>query len=351
MKDEETANTEISPLVNARVSRNSSPATTGLTAFNFGWTAALLCVYAMVSISLINYNKFLMHEERFPHAVPLTWLHQLVQAVFGTGLYLCFGDKVFPRIDVLKAKPGTMFATLIPMAIAMVSCVTLSNQAYYFCSVPFLQISKSFTVPIIYTMGVIAGLEVYTARSSVLLLIVACSSAVAIRGEPMISWVGLMLQFGSDISEGFYVIMMQIVLQNHALDAMTTVTAMGFLCFGLLSMLVAITWDSQILTDAAAIKGHLMLNGCCAFALNILTAVVVKHTSALACSMTHTVKNIGAVVIAAVVFHQQVTGEQFAGYSVAMVAITTYSLLRIQPLPEVKYRMEEKYLKHDPHGV
>merc|ERR1719353_2675741 len=86
-----------------------------------------------------------MHPGRFPHAVPLTAFHMVVSFILSAVGYACFGKYAYPGKDIVKENPRDFMRKLAPLSILFAVSICCSNQAYIYCSVPFLQMCKEWT--------------------------------------------------------------------------------------------------------------------------------------------------------------------------------------------------------------
>merc|ERR1719387_3360696 len=87
-----------------------------------------------------------MHPGRFPHAVPLTAFHMVVSFILSAVGYACFGKYAYPGMDIVKDNPRDFMRKLAPLSILFAVSICCSNQAYIYCSVPFLQMCKEMNV-------------------------------------------------------------------------------------------------------------------------------------------------------------------------------------------------------------
>eukprot|EP00930_Biecheleria_cincta_P013271 TRINITY_DN11919_c0_g2_i1.p1 TRINITY_DN11919_c0_g2~~TRINITY_DN11919_c0_g2_i1.p1 ORF type:complete len:215 (+),score=30.09 TRINITY_DN11919_c0_g2_i1:98-646(+) len=73
--------------------------------------------YITVSASLITFNKYLMHEDRFPYARALTATHMLVTSSMSIILYSIM-PSLYPTMGKAKENWRTLMKYLIPPRIA-----------------------------------------------------------------------------------------------------------------------------------------------------------------------------------------------------------------------------------------
>merc|ERR1719271_564113 len=149
-------------------------------------------LYQVVSISMIETNKWLMDKERFPYPVTMMTGHMLVSWVGATCLRFCC-PAFFPSLVDLeitwwfRAKfmlIGGFFATSI----------ICSNAAYLYCSLPFLQVMKECNIALVYTFAVICGVDALRRCSVMLLGVILIGTSLTVHGEMHFQMIGFLLQ-------------------------------------------------------------------------------------------------------------------------------------------------------------
>merc|ERR1719265_2216152 len=129
---------------------------------NVGKGFALCVLYIAISAGMINFNKFLMTEERFPFSMMLTTLH---------------------------------------MATSWICCVVLSNQAYLYCSVAFLQFMKQGNVALVFGLSCLTGSQTPDRMKLVVVCWVIVGSVMAVTGEIHFVLIGFLIQMASQFGE------------------------------------------------------------------------------------------------------------------------------------------------------
>jgi len=108
-------------------------------------------LYIVNSSGLIAYNKFLMSEGRFPFSIALVMCHMLVCSIFSGTLY-CVRPDLFPALhnkDNAQNIRKFMY-WILPISVAFAGTLVLSNQAYLYCSLAFLQMMKEGNLILVY---------------------------------------------------------------------------------------------------------------------------------------------------------------------------------------------------------
>jgi len=302
--------------------------------FSMDLVKAIACVliYIALSASLINYNKWLMHHERFPFSIALTWCHMLSSSVCACLLYLIpyTSSRLFGRVRVVLDQPTKLLTRLIPLSIAFAGTVVLSNEAYRYCSVPFLQMCKELNVVMVYTVALVLGLEKFAAPQATILLVVLIGCTMAIHGEVKFIWFGFMVQMLSQFCEVTKITLQSILLSKSGfgLDPMTTVLFMCPLCLLTVSTMLAFTYHEGIGAAFLDLWPHLALNCVNAFMLNVSVAVVIKVCNGIGFVLAGILKDILIVSSAAVFFSAHLTAFQVTGFAIATAGILVHSVMK-----------------------
>jgi len=285
-------------------------------------------LYIVLSSCLINYNKFLMHPGRFPHAIPLTAFHMVVSFVLSSVGYACFGKYAYPGMDIVKENPRDFMRKLAPLSILFAVSICCSNQAYIYCSVPFLQMCKEMNVVMIYLAGLLLAVEKYNGQTLAILFIVMIGCWMSIHGEMNPSTIGFAIQMISQTSEVIKIIIQQMIMQGMRVDPLTMVMTMSPLCLCTLSVGLYFLWEPGTFEDAHHMAYHLCLNGLNAFALNIAVALVIRHASGVSFVLAGVIKDILIVTFAAIFTGALVSRLQIAGFTIAVMGVAAHSLVR-----------------------
>merc|ERR1719333_1404440 len=285
-------------------------------------------LYIVLSSCLINYNKFLMHPGRFPHAIPLTAFHMVVSFVMSGLGYACLEKYSYPGMEIVKENPRDFMRKLAPLSILFAVSICCSNQAYIYCSVPFLQMCKEMNVVLIYLAGLLLAVEKYNGQTLAILFIVMIGCWMSIHGEMNPSGDGFAIQMISQTSEVVKIIIQQMIMQGMRVDPLTMVMTMSPLCLCTLSVGLYFLWEPGTFEDVHHMAYHLCLNGLNAFALNIAVALVIRYASGVSFVLAGVIKDILIVTFAAIFTGALVTRMQIAGFTIAVMGVAAHSLVR-----------------------
>lgn len=290
-----------------------------------------VAVWIVISSTVILYNKFLLSFGGFPYPVLLTLLHQLFSGVAAWALQ-CYGVK---GAEAKRLDLRTMATKIAPISVLFALVLWLGNTAYLYMSVSTIQMTKAFMPPLVYTAGLLLGIERCNCRKSVVLLVITCGTLVAAYGEVHFHWFGFCMLFMSLVFEAVRTCLLQLVLQHKSLEMNPLQTLMYVAPMTALSLIIiALPFElkgtvSQISVDTVLCL-HLLGNCCCAFALNLAVFKIIKNLNALTLNIAGILKDCLLVSFSFFVFRSPVTGLQLCGYAVALIGIFKYNQDRSQ---------------------
>jgi drug/metabolite transporter (DMT)-like permease len=237
---------------------------------------------------------------------------------------------------VEEDKTGFVWKVL-PLSLCFAISICLSNEAYLYCSVPFLQMCKELNVVMVYFVGLGLAVERFSVQTATILLIIMMGCCMSIHGEMRFSKTGFMFQICAQIAEVIKIITQQKIMQGFKIDPLTMVLIMSPLCLVSLSVGLVVFWEPGIVAKAEEHAFHLILNGFNAFALNIAVAVVIRFASGVSFVLAGVIKDVAIVACAAMIFGALITPIQIIGFSIAVAGVLIHSVVRSN---------EEKAVKH-----
>jgi len=295
-------------------------------------TLALCTGYIALSGGLINFNKYLMNKQRFPHPMALTAMHMAASLLL-CSLMLLVRPSAMPSVEACKGKMAKLYKYLAPIGCLFAIMLYGSNRAYLYCSIAFLQFMKEANVVLVFTFSAMAGLQFFNRQRAVVIAWVILGSSLCVHGEMNFVFIGFMLQAVSQLAECARAVVAEIVLSGSEfkLDPLSYTFFMAPVCLLVLGIGNIITWDHSVITDLAVWWPYLLPNACMAFCLNVLIAQVIKETSAVGFIITGVVKDIVLVVFSSAVFHDSITTTQWLSFSVTLSGVFFWSLMKVFP--------------------
>lgn len=305
----------------------------------------LAAVYMAISTGLISFNKYLMHEDRFPFAICLALVHMTSSFGFN-GALLCIRPSLFPSLadPVQRADIDRYLVAkvLLPIACCFAAQLVLSNLAYMHSSLAFVQMMKESNVVLVYLFSVALTLDYFSWKRGAVLLFIVSATVLTIHGEMHLSYEGFMIQGISIICES-----MKLTLQSYALsvtgkrlDALTyvlLVTPLVILVLGALLLAFQCLWPEgpnalqvPTLTEIFEYRWLLVASACLAFGMNVSHAAFIKQSSAITfILMGVLLKDVLIVGAGAAFMGDQLSSMQVVGFAMQLLGILVWSLMKL----------------------
>lgn len=310
----------------------------------YGLVFMLGCLYIANSAGLIAFNKYLIHEDRFPYAVALVLMHTFFCSCCAGLLYLVvpswFPSLTDPAQKVAIDRDLILKGTL-PVAVLFAGQLVLSNTAYLHCSVAFLQMMKEANLVLVYALSLAVMLEKFAWQHMRILIFIACATFLTIHGELNFSFSGFTLQATSQLFECCKIVLQAMLLSSAGkkLDALSYVLLVMPLCFLTLSCFIGILlfvhpmkeFQTPDLVHLQEWWPILVANACVAFSLNIVIALFVKHSSAVAFILCGIVKDAAIVLVGCLFMSEVISHLQGFGFFMQLCGILVWSLMKKFP--------------------
>jgi len=311
------------------VAETEASSSTGIRYARIGLFCAM---YVILSGGMINFNKYLVHEGRFPHPMALTAIHMFTSFVL-TSIILMVRPSMMPSVEKCRGRLFDLYKYLIPIGFFFAVMLYGSNKAYMYCSVAFLQFMKETNVVLVFLFSAVAGLQTINRQRLFVILWVLSGSSLCVSGELHFALTGFILQLVSQFAECFRAVIAELVLtgSDYKLDSLSYAFFISPICLAVLTIGNIVSWRSDILPDAAAMWYLLIPNACLAVCLNITIAQVIKETSAVGFMITGMVKDVVLVCFSSAVFHDTIQNQQWFAFMVTLSGVFFWSYMKIDP--------------------
>lgn len=263
-----------------------------------------------------------MRPEVFPYPFVLIIMHCIFCSIFALVLFVC-SPGLYPVLTDPDRKvsltSNTYIREILPISTFFAVSLVLSNMAYKYSTVAFLQMIKESNI----------------VQISILVVMVLATWG-CVKGEMNFSLIGLLVQAGSSTCEAAKTICQSLVLSGpRKLDPLSTVLVVMpvsglFLGFVLLvNNLLDSTFVKQpTFSEIYVCRRALFLNIGNAFALNWLIAIFLKYMSPVAYVLTGNVKDICIMLMSAFLMHEDISRIQCLGFVVQIACVFTWSALK-----------------------
>jgi hypothetical protein len=225
---------------------------------------------------------------------------------------------------------------LVPIAVLFSGSLFMSNKAYAYSSVAFLQFIKEANLTVVYLLSCCVGLQTLCGRKVAIIVWIITGCSMCVHGEINFMMTGLILQVAALFCECAKNVMGELVLtgQGLKLDPLTFnffTAPLTFIPLFLGAIVAGAAGHSDGVFVALCKNWYLILpNSMMAFVLNITLATVIKNLSAISFVLTGLVKDVVIVMASCVVFGDAVSLQQFAGFTVILFGVALWSCVRFE---------------------
>eukprot|EP00933_Yihiella_yeosuensis_P051141 TRINITY_DN48999_c0_g1_i1.p1 TRINITY_DN48999_c0_g1~~TRINITY_DN48999_c0_g1_i1.p1 ORF type:complete len:345 (-),score=66.91 TRINITY_DN48999_c0_g1_i1:222-1256(-) len=308
---------------------------------------ALGGLYIAVSSSLISFNKYLMHEGRFPYALALTTWHMTVTTVLSLGLSTAM-PRLYPTLPKAKENISQVLKYVFPLGLCFAVALYCSNKAYVYCTVAFLQFCKEGNVALVFVLSCMVGLQTFSWTKVGVLSIVVAGCTICAHGEVKFLWLGLAIQLTSQFAETSKNIIGEIVMTGAGLklDPLTFVYFQAPCSLLPLAGALFLRWTPEMGQALEVMWPYLIANALLAFCLNVTIATTIKQLSAVAFVIIGIIKDMAIVASSAMLFGDKVTAVQWFGFLVTTAGCVLWSHIKLQEQAAKKH--EEEAQEKDP---
>eukprot|EP00250_Pteridium_aquilinum_P016814 c23305_g1_i2 orf=664-1728(+) len=290
-------------------------------------------VWIFLSFTVIIFNKYILDKKMYdwPYPISLTMIHM---GFCSTLAFLLV--RVFKLVDSISMTKEIYLSSVVPIGALYALSLWLSNSAYIYLSVSFIQMLKALMPVAVYSIGVSMKKENFKSDTMVNMVGISVGVAIAAYGEAMFNGWGVILQLGAVVFEATRLVLIQILLTSKgiSLNPITSLYYVAPCCFVFLS----IPWflvEYPVLAGTSSFNFDYMvfgLNSACAFALNLAVFLLVGKTSALTMNVAGVVKDWLLIAFSWSVIKDRVTPINLAGYGLAFLGVCYYNHRKLQAM-------------------
>ncbi|KAM7509396.1 hypothetical protein LguiA_019849 [Lonicera macranthoides] len=294
---------------------------------------AYVGIWITLSFAVIVYNKYILDRKMYnwPYPISLTMIHM---GFCSSLAYLLV--RVFKLVDPVSMSRDMYLKSVVPIGLLYSLSLWLSNSAYIYLSVSFIQMLKALMPVAVYSIGVMLKKESFKSNIMANMLSISVGVAIAAYGEAKFDSWGVLLQLGAVCFEATRLVMIQILLTSKGitLNPITSLYYVAPCCFVFLS----IPWifvEYPVLKETSSFHFDYLVfgtNSACAFALNLAVFLLVGKTSALTMNVAGVVKDWLLIAFSWSVIKDTVTPINLFGYGLAFLGVAYYNHAKLQAL-------------------
>lgn len=285
------------------------------------------------SVAMILFNKAVLSKWGFPYPMFLTAWH----CIFSTILTQILSriTLLLPSVNEGKVTFSIMYRKIMPVSIFFAISLVLSNSAYMYLSVSYIQMLKAFTPVIILLLSFLIGIEAPSWTQLFIVFIISVGVAITSVGELNFTLIGFIVQALGIVAEASRLVAMDVCVKDLRLDSLSVLYYVAPLSAILISAsCLSLEWNEDLVakvTGSPSLLMCLLLSAGIAFMLNIASVLLIKHTSAIVLTLVGICKDVMLMGLSVLTFGAPVTGIQVFGYLVALVGINAFKEYKKDP--------------------
>jgi len=317
--------------------------------------APLVVTWIVISGGLTWVNKLIFAPEAsggfgFPFVTLLMLWHMVLAVVF-TNIMRVLAPQLMPAAAQNKVTFRMYMKNIAPIGVCLAGSLILSNGAYVYISVGYIQMVKSCTSSIVYVLAVLVGQETFSLHCGASLLLICGGIALSSLGELDFNITGFGLQFTATFVEATRLIVLKALVSSGGiqLDAISGLFYYAPTC--LVAMLVpfsmhaegAIPWDK-----VWALHPVLLASGLIAFALHLTILVFLRHASGTTYAATGILKDAILIAGTSAYYSHPVTRLQAVGYCISLLGLDLFNRAKEMKAHWAKQTKQEEAAESTP---
>lgn len=290
-------------------------------------------IWIFLSFTVIVFNKYILDRKMYdwPYPISLTMIHMGFCSALAFILV-----RVLKFVEPIGMSREMYLSSIVPIGALYSLSLWLSNSAYIYLSVSFIQMLKALMPVAVYSIGVLMKREGFKSDTMLNMVGISVGVAIAAYGEALFNAWGVILQLGAVAFEATRLVLIQILLTSKGitLNPITSLYYIAPCCFAFL----AIPWicvEFPTLLETSSFKFDYMVfgtNSACAFALNLAVFLLIGKTSALTMNVAGVVKDWLLITFSWSVIKDRVTTINLIGYGLAFLGVCYYNHCKLQGL-------------------
>jgi len=279
--------------------------------------SAIIPVWIVLSSSVIIYNNYLYTSLEFKYPVFLVTWH-LTFAAIGTRVLQRTTRLLDGAKDVHLTK-DTFVRSILPIGLLFSGSLILSNTAYLYLSVSYIQMLKAFTPVAILLISWIFKIQEPSRKLCIIVVMISTGVALSSRGELRFNFVGFFTQAAAVAFEASRLVMIQILLHGLKMDPLVSLHYYAPVCAMINVAVLPFTEGLEPFYELARVGPMILIsNALVAFLLNVAAVFLVSAGSGLVLTLAGVFKDILLITGSCLIFGSQVTPLQIFGYSIAL---------------------------------
>jgi len=279
--------------------------------------AAIIPIWIVLSSSVIIYNNYLYNTLNFRYPVFLVTFH-LGFAAAGTRL-LQRTTRLLDGTKDIHLTKDMFIRSILPIGLLFSGSLILSNTAYLYLSVAYIQMLKAFTPVAILLISWSFRIQEPNRKLAVIVFMISFGVALASHGELHFNLIGFLTQTAAVAFEASRLVMIQLLLHGLKMDPLVSLHYYAPVCALINLAILPLTEGFAPFYELARIGPVILLsNAAIAFGLNVAAVFLVGAGSGLVLTLAGVFKDILLITGSVLIFSSSITPLQIFGYSIAL---------------------------------
>ncbi|GLB42046.1 putative TPT-domain-containing protein [Lyophyllum shimeji] len=317
------------PVLPSPASASASPARPRLTA------ATIIPIWIVLSSTVIIYNNYVYNNLHFPYPVfTVTW--HLAFAALGTRV-LQRTTRLLDGARDVHMDRALFVRRILPIGVLFSGSLILSNTAYLYLSVSYIQMLKAFNPVVILLISWTFRLQDPNKKLFLIVIMISSGVALASHGELRFHLGGFLVQAGAVLFEASRLVLIQILLHNLKMDPLVSLHYYAPVCAAINLFVLPFTEGLEPFRHLSNLGPLVLLsNAGVAFLLNIAAVFLVGVGSGLVLTLAGVFKMLTLSIFFAsgqdillitgsvLIFSNPITPLQVFGYSIALAGLVLF---------------------------
>ncbi|XP_022893451.1 probable sugar phosphate/phosphate translocator At5g25400 [Olea europaea var. sylvestris] len=292
-----------------------------------------VAIWIFLSFTVIVYNKYILDRKMYnwPYPISLTMIHMSFCSSLAFLLV-----RVFKVVEPVTMSWDLYLKSVVPIGLLYSLSLWLSNSAYIYLSVSFIQMLKALMPVAVYSIGVLSKKEIFKSETMTNMISISIGVGIAAYGEAKFDTWGVILQLGAVAFEATRLVMIQILLTSKGIT-LNPITSLYYVapCCLIFLFFPWVFVEYPLLKETSSFHLDYFIfgtNSLCAFALNLAVFLLVGKTSALTMNVAGVVKDWLLIAFSWSVIKDTVTPINLLGYALAFMGVAYYNHSKLQAL-------------------
>ncbi|KAJ7100206.1 triose-phosphate transporter family-domain-containing protein [Mycena belliarum] len=280
-------------------------------------------VWMALSVSVILYNNYLYTTLEFKFPVFLVTMH-LTFATIGTRILQRTTNLLDGTKDINMNK-DLFTRSILPIALLFSGSLILSNSAYLYLSISYIQMLKAFNAVAVLLISWVFRIAEPNRKLALIVCTISFGVALTSSGESHFNLLGFLIQAAAVVFEASRLVMIEVLLHGMKMDPLVSLHYYAPICALINLFFLPFTEGLAPFYQLARIGPLVLLsNACVAFFLNVAAVFLVGVGSGLVLTLAGVLKDILLVTGSVLLFSAQVSPLQVFGYSIALAGLVLF---------------------------